>query len=418
MTTTCVNMGNFNSTKEKVSIIIPVYNGEKYLKEAIDSALAQTYPYIEVIVINDGSSDRTAEIALSYGKRIRYFSKENGGVASALNLGIKVMRGDYFSWLSHDDIYLENKIATQIRSLKEIGDPHAIIFGAWLQKNMQTNQTRRIPPLYKFSIDQIQTETFPVLFGLINGCTLLIHKSHFQRVGIFNEQLSTAQDYDFWFRLMRGQKSIYRQECTVIQRLHEQQGSKTISEFVNNCEENQIRMSSQLNDNEIEGLFGGKYKFYYDMLCFSEKNQWRRCIKYYLSLFSKERQKGKLFKMNMEKKSRLVLYCAGENGLQLKYDLYMKGIDIDYFCDKNVEYHHKKLDGIICISPQMLKKTDYIIVTKDYPEDIVCSLKKQGFARTIAYSQIARELFLAVPIKNRVMQYYSTQSGREELIVI
>ena len=90
-----------------VSIVIPVYNGSDYLAEAIDSALAQTYGNIEIIVINDGSSDngKTREVAGKYGDRIRYFEKENGGVPTALNLGIKEMKGDYFSWLSHDDVY-------------------------------------------------------------------------------------------------------------------------------------------------------------------------------------------------------------------------------------------------------------------------------------------------------------------------
>ncbi|MEG2610188.1 MAG: glycosyltransferase family A protein, partial [Bacilli bacterium] len=71
----------------KVSIVIPVFNGANYLKEAIDSALAQTYKNIEIIVVNDGSNDegRTKDIAISYGNKIRYYEKENGGTSSALN---------------------------------------------------------------------------------------------------------------------------------------------------------------------------------------------------------------------------------------------------------------------------------------------------------------------------------------------
>ncbi len=82
-----------------VSIIIPVYNGSNYVKEAIDSALAQTYKNIEVIVVNDGSTDNTEKIVKSYGDKIRYFYKENGGVASALNLAIENSKGEYISWL-------------------------------------------------------------------------------------------------------------------------------------------------------------------------------------------------------------------------------------------------------------------------------------------------------------------------------
>ena len=95
-----------------VSIIIPVYNGSNYLKKAIDSALSQTYKNIEIIVVNDGSKDdgATEQVALSYGDKINYYLKENGGVSSALNFGISKMKGDYFSWLSHDDEYTQTKI--------------------------------------------------------------------------------------------------------------------------------------------------------------------------------------------------------------------------------------------------------------------------------------------------------------------
>jgi glycosyltransferase involved in cell wall biosynthesis len=81
------------TSNPKVSIVIPVYNGSNYLKEAIDSALGQTSKDVEIIVVNDGSNDggQTEAIAKSYGDKIRYFYKENGGVASALNLGIKNM---------------------------------------------------------------------------------------------------------------------------------------------------------------------------------------------------------------------------------------------------------------------------------------------------------------------------------------
>src|SRR5688500_7147825 len=103
-------------TLPKVSIIIPVYNGANYLHEAIKSALAQTYQNLEVIVINDGSTDMgaTEKIAQSFGDKIRYFHKENGGVASALNFGIQKMTGSYFSWLSHDDLYEKTKIEDQV----------------------------------------------------------------------------------------------------------------------------------------------------------------------------------------------------------------------------------------------------------------------------------------------------------------
>ncbi len=113
-----------------VSIVIPVFNGSKYLGSAIDSALSQTYPNLEVIVVNDGSDDngRTRDCALAYGERIRYFEKPNGGVASALNLGIEQMRGDYFAWLSHDDEFLSEKIACQVEYIQRMIATEEFVF--------------------------------------------------------------------------------------------------------------------------------------------------------------------------------------------------------------------------------------------------------------------------------------------------
>ena len=115
----------------KISIVIPAYNASNYLAEAIDCALAQTYPNVEIVVVNDGSRDdgATERVALSYGEKIRYFYKENGGSSSALNMGIANMTGEWFSWLSHDDLYLPNKIKHQMKLLKTLKDPYQIVAG-------------------------------------------------------------------------------------------------------------------------------------------------------------------------------------------------------------------------------------------------------------------------------------------------
>ena len=109
-----------------ISIIIPVYNGANYMREAIDSAIAQTYKNIEIIVVNDGSTDNgeTEKIALSYGDKINYYYKENGGCASALNYGISKMKGEWFSWLSHDDVYFPTKLESQVNEIvkNELGN--------------------------------------------------------------------------------------------------------------------------------------------------------------------------------------------------------------------------------------------------------------------------------------------------------
>jgi len=121
-----------------VSIVIPVYNGSNFLKEAIQSALSQTYNNIEIIVVNDGSNDnnKTEQIALSFKNKIRYLKKNNGGVSSALNLGIRKMNGDFFSWLSHDDLYEKDKIQNQIEYF--LDNPKLNVIGCNFKTKNQT----------------------------------------------------------------------------------------------------------------------------------------------------------------------------------------------------------------------------------------------------------------------------------------
>lgn len=206
--------------KPLVSIVIPVYNGEAYLAEAIDSALAQTYETLEILVINDGSKDKTEEIALSYGDKIRYFVKENGGVSTALNMGIAHMYGEYFSWLSHDDMYLPKKIELQITALYNSGDPTGIAYSDYVvvDKYGATITTMDISKNYPSA--DLTFGLFPILRQVLNGCSLLIHKSHFERAGIFDERLRTTQDYDLWFRMFRDTELVHINKPLVMMREH------------------------------------------------------------------------------------------------------------------------------------------------------------------------------------------------------
>ena len=158
----------------KVTIVIPVYNGSNYLKDAIDSALAQNYKNLEVIVVNDGSNDNgsSERVALSYRDRIRYFSKPNGGVSTALNLGIEKMSGDYFSWLSHDDIYEKDKVSRQIEFLDQLTDKSKVIFSDYTFINSHGVH------LSKANVRHLNAKKLEIelLFDQsLHGCPLLIH---------------------------------------------------------------------------------------------------------------------------------------------------------------------------------------------------------------------------------------------------
>lgn len=215
----------------KVSIVIPVYNGSDYLQVAIESALSQTYKNIEVIVVNDGSNDngKTENIALSFSNKLRYYKKENGGVASALNLGISEMRGDYFSWLSHDDLYFPEKIFYQIEFLKKQLNKEIVLYGdlVYIDSDSTVLSSLVLPDYEprKFRPAFIQS-------GLINGCTLLVPKICFETCGFFNVNLKTIQDYDMWFRI--SEKYEFKHMCNplIYSRIHPNQGTIALKAIV------------------------------------------------------------------------------------------------------------------------------------------------------------------------------------------
>ena len=248
-----------------VSIIIPVYNGSNYMREAIDSALMQTYNNCEILVINDGSDDNgeTERVALSYGDKIRLFTKSNGGVASALNCGIANMHGEYFAWLSHDDIYLPEKIAVQISVLANLSDKRDIVFSGFAVIDSTGRELNRVLPLERYTQEQLETPLFALVHGMISGCGLLIHKSHFSREGLFREDLSTTQDFDLWFRVMRNNPCRVCEGVLHKTRVHGEQAS-WIHAHIHKHENDElwIRIMETLTDDEKTRIDGSVKRFY------------------------------------------------------------------------------------------------------------------------------------------------------------
>lgn len=211
-----------------ISIVIPVYNGSNYLSEAIDSALRQSYENKEIIVINDGSCDdgKTQQIMKNYGEKIRCFSKQNGGVATALNFGIQNMKGEYFAWLSHDDVLKPDTLEVYVEYLQKVPQ-NTILYGNFDLIDETSKPYDMLNFLDMYTEEQLENSVCPVVLGCVNGCACLIHKSHFARVGMFNEGLKIAQDNDMWFRIFRGQKVKFISKLLCSKRYHSQQDSVT-----------------------------------------------------------------------------------------------------------------------------------------------------------------------------------------------
>lgn len=218
----------------KVSVIMPAYNASEYLAEAIDSVLAQTYPNIEILVINDGSKDdgATERVALLYGDKIRYFAKENGGVSSALNLGIDNMTGDYFSWLSHDDAYTPDKIALQVASLQACGEPNALSLCShiFIDKDSKpiTAHKAIAPAKENRLLSAKEALFFMLIHGSYNGCAFLIPKEVFAKGLRFREDLRYSQDMLMWTHMfLNGSSVVYTPDECVLSRIHAAQQTQT-----------------------------------------------------------------------------------------------------------------------------------------------------------------------------------------------
>lgn len=222
-----------NTFAPKVSIVIPVYNGSNFLKNAIDCALAQTYPDVEVLVINDGSTDdgATEQIALSYGEKIRYFSKTNGGVSTALNYGIAQMTGDYFSWLSHDDAYAPAKIEDAVKLLGDTpGGEHRTI--AYTSGHYINREGGFLKPFsHKFQpgkrYNGNEMAKYSCKHGTLNGCCMLIPREAFEEFGGLDESLRYSQDTLMWMTLFFGGYGLVSDDKdNVMMRLHSGQVSR------------------------------------------------------------------------------------------------------------------------------------------------------------------------------------------------
>lgn len=208
-----------------VSIVIPTFNCP-YIASSIKSVLNQSYPRTEVIVVNDGSTKYIEKIKPYFGK-IKYIEKENGGTGSALNMGIKLAQGEYFTWLSSDDLYESDKVSKQVAFMRSVGSD--VSYTACYHINEKNNIIKRnglgFPDKTKFYKAMLKK-------NFINGCTVMIRKKVFDKVGIFNENLRCTQDYDMWCRILQYYDFHYLDKPLVRYRVHSKMGSKKLRNII------------------------------------------------------------------------------------------------------------------------------------------------------------------------------------------
>jgi len=182
--------------KPLVSIIIPTYNRDWILKAAIDSVLAQDYKNFELIVIDDGSTDNTLELLKAYQQNLSVIQQKNAGVSAARNRGIVAAAGLYVAFLDSDDIWLPKKLSCQIQFFN--ANPDARICQTeeiWMRNGVRVNPKNR----HKKPSGMIFERSLALC--LVSPSAVMLQRSLFDEVGLFDESLPACEDYDLWLRI-------------------------------------------------------------------------------------------------------------------------------------------------------------------------------------------------------------------------
>jgi glycosyltransferase involved in cell wall biosynthesis len=182
--------------RTKVTIAIPAYNAELCLRETLNSAVAQSLPAHEIIVVDDGSQDRTEEIAHSFGDSVRYIKQFNQGVSAARNTAIREATGDWISFLDSDDLMLPEKLEKQV-ALVEANPELVVVYSAfsYLYPDGTTQQMPSFPATDLWPALRYRTPILP--------STSLIRRAALEEIGGFSTDYHYAEDWELWFRLVK-----------------------------------------------------------------------------------------------------------------------------------------------------------------------------------------------------------------------
>jgi len=296
----------------KVSVNICCYNSEKFIKETIESVLAQTFNDYEAIIIDDGSKDRTGEIIKSFNDpRIKYYYQENRGLSASRNRAIELSQGEYIALLDHDDIWYPNKLEKQMRLFNE--NPEiGLVFSNCYIKMVRNNKGR----LFFRENEDFEKDPAGKLFlkDYIPLFTIIVKKSIFNEIGGFDTNYRSCEDYDFLFRIIDKYRIGHIKEPLGDYILH---GSNTY-----------IVHSKKAHEEELQ------------------------VINHYLNVYPET------YKINREaieqRIARITALLAADNILEGNYTAAKKCLESALKIDKK-NWEIKAFSGIFNISPEMAK---------------------------------------------------------------
>jgi glycosyltransferase involved in cell wall biosynthesis len=263
----------------KVTIVMPVFfkikegsnDQQEYLMQSIKSIEAQTYDNIEGIIVNDGCEDEESRLLEEViecvgGNRIRYFKKENGGTSAALNFGIEHMTGDYFAWLSHDDLFYPDHIQVHIQHLRKTSPDEKIITNTMVNI---IDENSNIMIMEELSESFEGKDYKRSLLGLersynvpgIGGCSVLLPKHIFDTIGRFDEDARVTHEYELWRRIEETYQFFTIPKYTHAYRVHDNSEHSRIEHLMDTLTYEKIEILKNISKSDIEKIYGSRVNF-------------------------------------------------------------------------------------------------------------------------------------------------------------
>jgi len=183
-------------TTPLVSVIIPTFNRADWLAESIGSVLDQTYPHLELIVVDDGSTDHTSEVVQEFGNALTYLCGDHQGVSAARNRGAKVSQGTLIAFLDSDDMWRPGKVATQVALLQQRPEVEVCYTDEiWIRHGVRVNPKQ----IHQKHTGWLFEPSLPRC--IISPSSIMLQRSLWERLGGFDERLPACEDYDLWLRM-------------------------------------------------------------------------------------------------------------------------------------------------------------------------------------------------------------------------
>jgi glycosyltransferase involved in cell wall biosynthesis len=186
--------------EDTVTVIIPVYNGERFIRKALESVLQQTLPASEILVIDDGSKDSSRQIVESeFGSAVTVISQKNGGLSNARNTGLRAATGKYIAFLDVDDWWDPRKLELQVKQLQAHPEAGGNFTGLFLVSDTTGETEKRAPTDVSTLWPQLRWCN-----PSIAPSSVMVTREAVEKIGKFNEDLRACEDWDYWFRLVRS----------------------------------------------------------------------------------------------------------------------------------------------------------------------------------------------------------------------